>query len=116
MDLWDYLFDNEYYQRADIKSLQKESRIWKQAQQRNQLQATDQQKRIDELEDQVGQLALLCRSLLTVLREDGTVKPDRLCEVMNRIDAEDGTLDGKMTAPKSSPPDDQTAAPKIQTW
>ena len=115
MDFWDYLFDNEYYQRADIQSLKKQSLIWKQTQKRDRQQVNDQQKRIEELEDQVGQLALLCRSLLTVLREDGTVKPERLREVMDQIDAADGTVDGKITRP-GPPPNDSKVAPKIQTW
>lgn len=115
MDFWNYLFDNEYKQRADIQGLKKHSLVWKQAQQRARRQVDDQQQRIDELENQLGELALLCRSLLTVLREDGTIKPERFHEVMNRIDAEDGTLDGKIT-PQGPPPDDRTTAPKIQTW
>ena len=64
---------------------------------------------------QVGDFALLCRSLLTVLREDGTVQPERFQEVMKQIDAEDGVLDGKIN-PESPPPDEPQIAPKIQTW
>ena len=115
MEFWDYLFDNEYRQRTDIQSLKKRTLSWKNAQQRVRNEVDDQQRRIEELENQVGELALLCRSLLTVLREDGTVKPEHLREVMNRIDAADGTIDGKITPPKP-PSDDQPTAPKIQTW
>lgn len=115
MDFWDHLFDNEYKQRADIESLKRSSLARKRARMRDRQQAQDQQKRIEELEDQVGELALLCRSLLTVLREDGTVQPERFQEVVKRIDAEDGVIDGKIT-PEKLDSDEPQVAPQIQTW
>ncbi len=113
MDFWDHLFDNEYKQRADIESLKQIARLRQSAAARQRQLATDLAKRIEVLEDQVGELALLCRSLLTVLREDGTVLPERLQAVMRQIDAEDGVVDGKIT-PKSPPSDDPTIAPIIR--
>jgi hypothetical protein len=115
MDFWDHLFDNEYKQRADIESLKRSSLARKRARMRDRQQAQDQQKRIEELEDQVGELALLCRSLLTVLREDGTVQPERFQEIMKQIDAEDGVVDGKIT-PERPQPDEPQVAPEIRTW
>ena len=90
------------------------SRLRQSAAARQRQLATDLAKRIEVLEDQVGELALLCRSLLTVLREDGTVLPERLQAVMRQIDAEDGLVDGKVT-PAGPPPDDPTTAPNIRT-
>ena len=115
MDFWDHLFDNEYKQRADIESLKRSSLARKQGRMRDRQQVQDLQKRIEDLEDQVGELALLCRSLLTVLREDGTVPPERFQEVLQRIDAEDGVVDGKIT-PEQPDPDEPQVAPQIQTW
>jgi hypothetical protein len=115
MDFWDHLFDNEYKQRADIESLKRSSLARKRGRMRDRQQVQDLQQRIEELEDQVGELALLCRSLLTVLREDGTVQPERFQEVMHRMDAEDGVVDGKIT-PEKPASDEPQVAPKIQTW
>ena len=114
MDFWDHLFDSEYKQRADIESLKRMSRLRRSARKRDLQNVKDQQKRIEQLEDQVGELALLCRSLLTILREDGTVEPKRFQEVMKQIDAEDGVVDGKITP--QDPPDDPPAAPEIRAW
>ncbi len=115
MDFWDHLFDNEYKQRADTESIKRSSLARKSARMRDRHEVQDQQKRIEELEDQIGELALLCRSLLTVLREAGTIQPERLQEVMKLMDAEDGMVDEKIT-PKSPPSDDPPVATKIQTW
>lgn len=115
MDFWDYLFDNEYRQRADIQSLKEHSHARKLAELRGQRQIEDQQQRIETLENQVGELALLCRSLMTLLRENGTVQPERLQEVMIRIDAEDGLIDGKIT-PQDPAADQSSAPPQIRTW
>ncbi len=108
MDFWDHLLDNEYKQRADIEALKQSSEARRRARRRERQRAEDQQQRIEQLEDQVGELALLCRSLLTVLREDGTVQPERFQQVMQQIDAEDGVADGKITpqdpTPEDSPP------------
>ncbi|MGB0598811.1 MAG: hypothetical protein ACPGLY_19155 [Rubripirellula sp.] len=112
MDFWTNLFDNDYRQRADIESLKRQS---KKRAAREYRRIGDQQDRIDALEDQVGELALLCRSLLTLLREDGTVKPERLEEVMTRMDAADGVIDGKITQ-QSEPDEDPKTPPKIRTW
>ncbi|MEE2937932.1 MAG: hypothetical protein VYA84_18240 [Planctomycetota bacterium] len=112
MDFWTNLFDNNYRQRADVEALKRQSKNRAAVDYRR---IGDQQDRIDALEDQVGELALLCRSLLTLLREDGTVKPERLEEVMRRMDAADGVIDGKIT-PKSEPDEDPKKPPKIRTW
>ena len=114
MSIFDHLFDSEYKQRVDIESLKRGAQERRRARSRDRQQLDDQQKRIEELEDQVGELALLCRSLLTVLREDGTVEPERFQQVMEKIDAEDGVVDGKVT--RSPPPDDPQIMPEIRTW
>ncbi|MDG2224132.1 MAG: hypothetical protein P8L85_22310 [Rubripirellula sp.] len=112
MDFWTNLFDSDYRQRADIEALKRKSKT-RDFQEFKRMGG--QQDRIDALEDQVGELALLCRSLLTLLRENGTVKPERLEEVMTRMDAADGVVDGKFT-PEPKPNEDPNTPPKIRTW
>ena len=66
-----------------------------------------------ELENQVGELALVCRTMMTILRKNGVIDPAELEQVMNEIDAEDGTIDGKSTEPPSEEPPE---APEIRAW
>lgn len=54
--------------------------------------------RIEDLENQVGELALLCRGLVVALAEAKALNETRLREVMARIDAEDGVVDGRVTS------------------
>lgn len=100
MSVWKYLFDNEYLQRADIESLRTANR-------RRVRTAGRAERRLDELEEEVEELTLLCRTLLTVLRESGTVDPSAIAETMKRIDLEDGVADGKVSdrpKPEARPP------------
>ena len=94
MSVWKYLFDNEYLQRADIESLRSAQQSRRRTHIRRSARA---EKRLDVLEEEVEELTLLCRTLLTVLRESGTVDPAAIAETMRRIDLEDGVADGKVS-------------------
>lgn len=114
MDFWDLFFDSDFKQRADIEALKRSEHARRVSRRHKLRQVEDMEQRIEQLEDQVGELALLCRTLLTVMREDGSIAPERFQEVMIRIDAEDGVVDGKVTPPK--PPNDPPDAPEIHAW
>ena len=55
------------------------------------------------LETEVSELALVCRTLLTVLRENAIVDPVTISETMRRIDLEDGVADGRVTPEAERP-------------
>lgn len=114
MDFWDHLFDNEYKRRADIEALKRTARQRNQGRMRDFRKLDDQEKRVSQLEEQVGELGLLCRTLLTILRETEIVTPERLQQVMQQIDAEDGVEDGRITPPDSN--EDPPEIPEIRTW
>lgn len=116
MSLWDHLFDSEYKQRADIESLKQMSRKRMLAQSRGDRMLNDQQGRIERLEEQVGELALLCRTLLTILREQDAVDPERFEQVMQQIDAEDGLVDGQFTPRQDQDEPDDPETPEIHAW
>ena len=107
MSVWKYVFDNEYLQRADIESLKDANRRRRHRQTQSNARAG---KRLEELEEDVEELTLLCRTLLTVLRESGTVDPAEIAETMRRIDLEDGVVDGKVSDRQKPKP--QARAPK----
>lgn len=57
--------------------------------------------RVAELEEQVGEATLLCRTLLHLLVENDLMNPERFYEVLASIDAEDGVQDGMVTPKRS---------------
>jgi len=62
------------------------------------------QDRLEELEDEVGELRLFSRALLALLQETGALDPRRLREKLREIDAADGTSDGRFDPqPKTEP-------------
>jgi len=114
MSIWNYVFDNEWRQRSDIEALRNRA---SRTRTRMRSSRSQQDARVDQLEDEVGELALLSRALLTILREQGVVDPARLAEVMHDIDAEDGVVDGKTTLSTPRPasdsaPEGTSPAPK----
>ncbi len=97
---WSYLFDSERKQRADINTLQKASAGIARRLSRKQAEAGE---RIQALEQQVGELTLLCRALLEVLADRELLEADALVEAMRAIDAEDGVVDGRVTPEEERP-------------
>ena len=93
MSFWSYLFDNEFSQRQDINNLRATSRVRARQLRR---QTRESRERLQELEEEVGELALLTRALLTYLRESGGIDPEKFAEVLERVDLDDGVLDGKL--------------------
>ena len=75
------------------------------------LVSRDTRERIEVLEKQVGELALLTRALMVALEEKGCVSHARLREIMDKIDAEDGVVDGQVTSPRAK----KKAAAKSKT-
>lgn len=100
MSLWNHLFDSEWRQRSDIETLKSVS--MRQSSKLRQ-QGRKAEQRLKDLEQEVGELSLICRGLLTLLEQQGTVDPQALQEVLHSIDAEDGVIDGRIT-PESAQP------------
>jgi hypothetical protein len=94
VSILDYLFDHDWRQRADIERLKAEQAHRRRQEARSSLRSG---RRLDDLEARVGELTLLCRALAVVLRETAVVDPDVLAETMQRLDAEDGVADGRVT-------------------
>lgn len=54
------------------------------------------QDRVENLEKDVQQLSLLSLALMTLLEEQGSVSTTDLDQMMEAVDAADGTIDGKV--------------------
>jgi hypothetical protein len=93
----DYIFDSDLRQRRDIEALRKESR---RLARRRIRRGANLQAQVNELEESVGALALLCRGLMGLLERKGLWDEQAFREICRQIDAEDGSEDGKAPVPK----------------
>ncbi len=100
MSVWNHVFDSNIKQRADIEELRRRSLDMAQ---RQHDRASIHKKRIEALEVEVGELTLLCRTMLTLLRENGILNPEAMDRIMREIDLEDGVLDGRVTPVELQP-------------
>jgi hypothetical protein len=65
-------------------------------------------KRIDELENEVGQLTMIIEALLESISERSILSKEDLARKIGEIDARDGTIDGRITKSQSEPPSKAT--------
>jgi hypothetical protein len=84
--IWDFVFDSEWRQRADIESLKQQANAVRMRMSRT---SVHMEERVEHLEQQVSELALLSRALLAVLEKQGGVKPEALQEEMRNIAGQD---------------------------
>jgi HAMP domain-containing protein len=101
-DLLDDIFMNftlwqQSQEIANLKSHAQAARV------RLDLDSRDTKDRVEALEREVGELALLTRALLEVLQENGGVGREELFAAMARIDAQDGVVDGRVTPEHARP-------------
>jgi len=73
MPVLDYLFDNDWIQRADIETLRARSQGMASQMRRN---ATDTEQRLQGLEDQLTHLAIVQEAVLRALDKKGVVTRD----------------------------------------
>ena len=98
MSVFDYLFDNEWFQRSDINRLDRkaeaiEKRLWK-----SKDQARDAMREVQELRQDVSRLLLLLETTQRVLLDKGICTRDEFSRMLRAVDAEDGVVDGQMGA------------------
>ena len=100
MSIWSYVFDDEFTQRRDLNKLKEQ--VGSSARNRGR-RTRELKSRVEQLEEEVGELTLLCQGLLAVLREQGTLEDEAMVAAMESIDAADGVIDGKVTRPEDRP-------------
>ena len=69
-------------------------------------------KRIKQLEDELGQMTILVESLLECIEAQGLVSRDQIAQKIGEIDMRDGVIDGRMT--KNEPTEVKPSKPKLQ--
>ena len=99
MSIFNFIFDSEWSQRSDIEDLkQKNIELASKLYQKRPGEAT-LEKKIHTLEQEVGELALLSKTLMRILMEKGVCTGQEFEALMHQFDLEDGVADGKVTKP-----------------
>lgn len=107
MGVMNYLFDGDLMQRADIErtkvALYRQAHSEKVARRKLREGIEGVVERLQEAENDVGELTLFVRTLFRLLLEKGTVGRDEFLQAARAIDAQDGTVDGKYTGSVNDP-------------
>ena len=93
---WDFVFDHEFKQRADLEAVRKRAH---RVARRTARQTRELEKRLEKAEDELGEMRLFTRALLALLQESGTLDAARIRDKILEIDASDGTVDGRYDPP-----------------
>ena len=111
MSAWNYMFDNNVLQRMDLERLRSRAAD---AERQMRSARKAQGDRIEELEHDVGELALLCRALIGMLKEKGDYDPASFSAALDKIDMEDGVKDGRVTPERDRPAQRPSPPPPVQ--
>lgn len=97
MSVLDYMFDNDWIQRADIDNLQRNNMMLRSRVARD-------GGRIRNLEEEIDHLTLINEALLRMLEKKGVILRDEFRALLVEVDLEDGVHDGKLSKPESASP------------
>jgi len=103
VSVFDYIFDNEWSQRSDIEKLKEENASLASRVRRMRSTEVEKGESVEELRRQVGELALLSKTLVEILLDKEVCTGRDIEQVMRRIDLEDGVEDGQLTKPVERP-------------
>ena len=96
MDMWNFLLEGQSTQRKQLEDLKRQhanaSEIFLQ---------TDRKtaERLEQIEQQLGVLALYCRAAVELMIEKGVMTRDEFLVRMAQVDASDGSVDGQYRGP-----------------
>ncbi len=99
MAIWDYVFDTEFRQRADINGL-RHRLARSSAAGRTRISQTAT--RIRDLENELAETALLLRALYVYLKEQPGFDAQRFAAIIDQLDAADGAKDDKASTRKKT--------------
>jgi hypothetical protein len=99
----DYMFDNDWIQRADIENLKNSASQMRYTENRIRRKVVDDAARIQELEDQVAHLTLINEAILRILEKKAVFARDEFRALLVEVDLEDGVHDGKLAPPQRDP-------------
>lgn len=95
MSLFDFFFP-EQAQASHLRKLANQSSGRRKASQRNNAAVNQLEKRVSDLEEDLGFAALVLASVMAKLNEKGTVTRDDVRAAMKEVDEIDGVADGRL--------------------
>ena len=95
MSLFDFFFP-EQAQASHLRRLANQSSGRRKASQRNNAAVNQLEKRVSDLEEDLGFAALVLASVMAKLNEKGTVTRDDVRAAMKEVDEIDGVADGRL--------------------
>jgi hypothetical protein len=95
MSSWDYVFGPTLLQKIEELSVR--------AARADRHVRREQRLRVEELEHELGRLNLVCRALIGMLKEQGHFDAAIFNTALDKIDAEDGVIDGRVTPEDERP-------------
>ena len=95
MSLFDFFFP-EQAQASHLRRLANQSSGRRKASQRNNAAVNQLEKRVSDLEDDLGFAALVLASVMAKLDEKGTLTRDDVRAAMKEVDEIDGVADGRL--------------------
>jgi hypothetical protein len=102
MDMLTYLYGSAIASRVEKQAQrQRYDRMRDRAAARRRTEAVEE--RVEDLERDVGEMALFVRTLWRVLAEKGTIDRAEFVRVARALDAQDGAVDGRYTGPLDAP-------------
>ena len=97
MSMFKYMFDTEWMQRMDIEELRDQERAMRSEMYFLDKKSAKAKDQLKVLQHEVGELALVCKTLMRIILEKGLCTGKELGELMHEIDLEDGVADGRVT-------------------
>lgn len=101
MSVWPYLLGREFAQSmaiGDLNARLRQTEVHRKHERRREADARDaRDARLDEVEQEIGELALFVRTLYRLAVEKGSITPAEFAEAAKAIDRSDGREDGRYT-------------------
>ncbi len=99
MSIFNYIFDSDWSQRSDIDALKRQNATLVGHSRVRRSKEAANEARVEELEQEVGELALLCKTMMQILLEKRVCTGQEFEALIAKVDASDGVSDGKVTKP-----------------
>lgn len=98
MSIFDYVFDNDWFQRADINRLDEKAEAIEARIGQSSAQTQDLGQQIRELRKDVSRMLLLVETTHRILLDKRVCTPEEFTRMMKSVDAEDGLEDGQLNS------------------
>ena len=101
---WTRYLLHDFWTASEFNRIEASDRRTRRAQRRSRQHAREEREalghRVEELEQELAESALLLRSLAELCMEKGVLSPEEIAAKVELIDSRDGEVDGRMSKPE----------------